>query len=320
MKGDQQVIDFVESHLTVSSREGVEYNVLCPIHGESHASMRVNVEKGLFFCHGCGARGGISKLARELGISYKYDRTQAGMTRLMNKLSMLRKGPDAPPAVLPEDLLLRYAMPTNYWTDPRPSGRGFSEETVAAFDLGYDPMADVATIPIRNVHGELIGITKRHLSWHDKNDGPKYRDPKHFPKTKNLFGSWFAAQADSPTVVITEGPLDCIKVWQAGHPAVALYGSHVSEHQIHLLRRIGTMSVVLFFDNDKAGTKAVKQAKGFTEERDGTWTYNPMTDLRKFFVVKRVGYTTLSERGDDPGDLSDDCIHEAVTSAKLVLR
>ncbi|RKN35968.1 hypothetical protein D7294_30525 [Streptomyces hoynatensis] len=34
-----------------------EQQCCCPIHGERRPSMRVNLEKGVFFCHSCGAGG-----------------------------------------------------------------------------------------------------------------------------------------------------------------------------------------------------------------------------------------------------------------------
>lgn len=309
-------VQFVEAHLRVESRQGSEYNVCCPIHGERHASMRINIEKGVFFCHGCKAKGGMAKLAKFLGVSYRYNKAEAGMAVLMNKLDLLRRGPqEEPEVVLPEDTLKRYAMSTTYWTDPRPSGRGFSEETVEAFDLGYDPISESAIIPIRNMWNELLGITRRSLR---KGSNIRYRDPAGFKKGKNLFGSWFVTQAESPTVVLTEGPLDCIKVWQAGHPSVAVYGSRVTEHQIMLLRRMGVVTCVLFFDDDKAGKDAIKQCKGWTKDNEGVWHYDPSTDLRKFFVLKCVSYKGLS--GKDPGDLSDDEIDGAVLSARVLLR
>jgi DNA primase len=309
---------FVEAYLDVQGRQGREYSVCCPFHGEQHASMRINVDKGVYFCHGCKAKGGMVRLARHLGVSYKYDKAEAGMVKLRSKLDLLRKGAQTEEElVLPEDTLKRYLSGgTRYWTDPRPRGRGLSEETVEAFELGFDPMTDSATIPIRNMWGELLGITRRYLG-HEGNR-PKYKDPKGFQKRKNLFGSWFVAQAESPTVVLTEGPLDAIKVWQAGHPAVAVYGSYLSEHQIMLLRRLGVITCVLMFDNDTAGIEAMKWAKGFTKDNDGKWHYNPATDLRKFFVLKRASYSGL--RGNDPGDMSDSDIDKAVLSAKLLLR
>jgi DNA primase len=309
-------IAFVEAHLHVESRQGDEYNVRCPIHGEQHASMRINVAKGAWMCHGCKARGGMAKLAKFLGVSYRYNRAEAGMAMLQAKLGLLRKGVQAEQeVVLPEDTLKRYSVSTRYWTDPRPHGRGLSEETVEAFELGYDPMNDDAIIPVRNMYNELLGVTRRSLR---RDSRIKYRDPKGFKKRNNLFGSWFVAQAESPTVVITEGPLDCIKVWQAGHPAVGVYGSYLTEHQIMLLRRLGIVSCILMFDNDKAGREAVKWCKGFVKDHDGEWHYNPATDLRKFFVVKKASYDGLT--GNDPGDLPDEEIDRAVMKASLILR
>jgi len=34
-----------------------EVTSLCPIHGEHRPSLRVNLEKGLFFCNACQAKG-----------------------------------------------------------------------------------------------------------------------------------------------------------------------------------------------------------------------------------------------------------------------
>lgn len=310
--------EFAERHLVVESRNGVEWNVRCPIHGERHASLRLNIEKGLFLCHGCGAKGGMARLAKALGVPYRYDKTQAGMFMLLNKLEKLRKGTkEEPPAFLPESTLDRYAIPTRYWTDPiRTGGRGLNAETVEAFDLGYDPINDYVTIPIRNLYGNLIGVTKRYL---DPDAHPRYKDPAGFQKGQNLFGSWFAAESDSPTVVLTEGPIDAIKVWQAGHVGMGVYGSRITEHQIMIMRRMGVVSTVLFFDNDKAGEKAFRQAKGWTQH-EGTqeWTYTPETDLRRFFVVKRAEYTGV--RGKDPASLTDAQVDKAIINARRILR
>ena len=43
-----------------------EQDVLCCVHGERQASMRVNVEKGLFFCHACQAKGTVIDLIRAM--------------------------------------------------------------------------------------------------------------------------------------------------------------------------------------------------------------------------------------------------------------
>lgn len=305
---------FVSNHLKVVATSGDEWSVLCPAHSDHNASMRINVVKGVFICHGCGVRGGMGRLARLLGVRYSYDKTEQDMAALLAKLSGLKSGPKLEaPVFLPESYLDRFRFQTGYWTDPiEAGGRGLDEETVESFDLGFDPMEECVTIPIRNPSGYLLGVTRRYL---DPKADLRYRDPKGFVKSRSLFASWFALSTDSPTLVLTEGPLDAIKVWQAGHPAVALFGSNLSEHQILMLRQMGTLKVVLFFDNDRAGRKVVRQVLGY-ETIDGVETYIPERDLRRFFIVQCVRYG--SSLAKDPGAMSDQQINDMIGRAKYL--
>jgi DNA primase len=59
--------------------------------------------------------------------------------------------------------------------------------------------------------------------------------------------------------VITEGFFDCMKVTQAGYPAVALMGSDISEPQADLLCTHFDR-LVLFFDGDAAGRQGTDKA------------------------------------------------------------
>lgn len=54
-------------------------------------------------------------------------------------------------------------------------------------------------------------------------------------------------------VVITEGSVDAMAMWQAGIPAVALLGSRVSDNQARIIRSLGAREIVSALDNDKAG-------------------------------------------------------------------
>lgn len=40
--------------------------VKCPFHGDEHASMSVDLDRGLWVCFGCGEKGGLNKLSRLL--------------------------------------------------------------------------------------------------------------------------------------------------------------------------------------------------------------------------------------------------------------
>lgn len=298
---------FVLQHLKVVSRSGDEWSVLCPSHGDRNASMRINIAKGKFFCHGCHIRGGMKTLARIVGARWTYDPQEARFEMVLAKLAKLREVDVTQRVrVLPESTLDRYKdVPTDYWAQTR----GFTQDTIDAFDLGYDPIEDAAIIPVRDIEGRLLGVTRRYL---DPDAHLKYRDAKGFRKADNLFASWMAAADESPTVVLTEGPLDAVKVWQAGHAAVAQFGSYITPRQIRLLRILGTLEIVLFYDHDEGGRKAVQYARGWSTDASGKIAYDPTHDLRKWFVVKRVRYNTSKK---DPGALDSKTIDRYITEA-----
>src|SRR4029077_20349118 len=47
-------------------RAGREWKCLCPLHDEQTPSFSVYTEKGLFYCHGCGAGGTVIDLHAKL--------------------------------------------------------------------------------------------------------------------------------------------------------------------------------------------------------------------------------------------------------------
>lgn len=307
-------IAFVEQHLDVRGRSGNEWDIVCVFHKERNASMRVNVAKGLFFCHGCHEKGGMAKLARQVGVRYSFDQTEAALATMHSKLQKLKEvRGEKTPAYKPESDLTRYLLPTGYWTDPRPQGRGFTGEMVELFDLGYDPLQDVAIIPIRDHVGRLLGYTRRFL---DPKADVRYKDPKGFSKATHLFGSWLADQHESGTVVVVEGPLDAVKVWQAGYVGVAQYGSYLTEEQIKILKKMGTVTVVLMYDNDQGGKRSTNYALGFTWH-NGKRVYEPEHDLRYHFIVKQVPWSTYVEK--DAGDMTEAQINNCICKARLLV-
>ena len=308
--------EFIYANFTVRGRNGEELDVLCPVHGDKNASLRVNVAKGVFFCHGCKEKGSIGKLAKLAGLRYSYDRTEQDMSVLLSKLAKLKDmtGKGEQIFCRPESDLQRFQHECSYWTDPlSEGGRGLTPETVDLFDLGYDPFEDAVTIPARDETGCLHGFTRRYL---DPEAELRYKDSKGFDKKHNLFGSWMAASTETATVVLTEGPIDAIKIWQAGHVGLAQYGSHLTDHQITLLRRMGTLKVVLFYDNDREGKRCVAAARGYTEYKKDGWKYTPEHDLRRFFVLSTVSYDEADAK--DPGALEDGMIDTMICNARYL--
>lgn len=301
--------DFVQQYF--GSFRGSEAEVRCPIHGERNASMRINIDKGVFYCHGCGAKGTLTKLAKALGVPYAGSgESGTDLAMFYSKIDQLNRGSRSKkPTILSEEFLQRFSFPTTYWQD-----QGFTDDTITVFDLGFDMMTDAATIPVRTPDGSLLGVTRRFLK--PALDEPKYKDPKGFVKAENLFGSWLYVEDNSPYCVLTEGPKDCMKVWQSGHPSMAQFGSHCTPHQIRLMRMFGIVTVILFYDNDNAGRKATREALGWTHELRGSTSvpvYDPERDLSRFFIVKEVAYNSKAK---DPGELSDRAIDRMVRTAQ----
>lgn len=229
--------------LDIRSKSGDEWLAVCPFHDDSTPSMSVNIRKGVYVCYACGAKGRIERMARHLGADWT---PRTALDTLVEDLERLF----SPPPPLPDEReLLRYNMPTNYWTDER----HFLSSTVRAWELGYDPIMRAGTIPVRNFSGVYLGIILRHV---DPNVRPKYLYQRGFSKSEHLFGAHKAKYHNS--IVVVEGALDAIALWDVGAPAVALMGSQVSETQKMLLRTLGPTYVLIATDADEAGRIAGK--------------------------------------------------------------
>ena len=107
-------------------------------------------------------------------------------------------------------------------------------------------------IPIHNASSELVAYAGRAIDGSE----PKYKLPPGFHKSHVVFNLNRIAPDPAKPVVLVEGFFDCMKVVQAGFPALALMGSSLSERQESLLSRFH--SLVLCLDGDEAGRTATE--------------------------------------------------------------
>lgn len=232
----------IRRNFTVTSVSDDEFLAMCKWHSDtSQGHLYLNGRNGMYICFSCGQKGHLDRLG--------VDIPQITTDVLRGKLNSLR-GMRPEQKFYPEGWLQQYAFDCDYWTDVR----GFSQHIVQMFDLGYDPFTDRATLPLRDMHGRVLGVTFRRLD-----DGrPKYLHPKGFPIGKHLYGAWHLK--DQKTVAVTEGQVDAIKCWASRVPAVAAMGARLTKDQVRVLKMCDVQHAVLMMDNDSAGIQGTLQA------------------------------------------------------------
>jgi len=216
---------------------GVERPFLCPEHGDSRPSASVNVVKGKWFCYTCHAHGELTGEARLAEPEYHLMRLWLDQ-RLEER------------HVYPEGWLNQYdAGPVHpYWL------RRVGADAARRFRLGADPDGAAVTYPLRDPDGDVLGVVRRAL----EGDGPKYRYPRGVDIGGLLFGYTPVAR---PAVVLTEGALDAIALWNVGVEAFAIYGSRLSAAQVRLIDRIDPEYVYTCYDMDQAGWRAYQDTE-----------------------------------------------------------
>jgi DNA primase len=237
-----------------------QYRGCCPIHGgKSREAFHANLSKNVFHCFSCGAAGTV------LDFVAAMDRCSLRAAALKLACSI------AEPVVLPPAPACSQQLVTKKINSSSPLGftlrgvdtdhpylaaRGIETPTAVRFGVGFyrgsGMFAGRLVIPIHNERGGLVAYCGRTI------DGsqPRYRFPSGFAKSEFVFNLHRAAAAGQQTAVVVEGFFDCLKVHQAGVPAVvALMGSELYEPQKSALLR-HFQSIILMLDGDTAGRRA----------------------------------------------------------------
>lgn len=181
--------------------------------------------------------------------------------------------------------------------------RGLSQKTIRHFGLGYAPnkwdelfkhlkskgydVSDILTAgvvrkgekgyydyfrnrvmtPIIDVRGNFIAFGGRVLD----DSKPKYintSDTLVYKKTNEVFGLNYAKDSGKDSLILCEGYMDVIAMHQAGFTnAVAGCGTALTNEQVRLLSRYAK-EIILVYDNDEAGQKALNKAISLFDQVD----------------------------------------------------
>ena len=126
-------------------------------------------------------------------------------------------------------------------------------------DHHYDWFRERVIFPIHNIKGKIIAFGARAMS----EAQPKYLNSPEttwFNKRFELYGLHQAMQTRERTLLVTEGYMDVIKLWQHGvKNAVAALGTAIGDSHISQLKKRAE-KVYFSFDGDTAGQKAARKA------------------------------------------------------------
>ena len=301
---EEIVGDFVEL-----KKAGVNYKGRCPFHDEKTPSFVVSPTKGIYKCFGCQKGGNSINFIQELqGVSYpealryaadKYnieieeqELTPEQESRMSAKESQFIATKFASEYF--QNVLWNTsegkAVGLSYFKE-----RGFSEDTIKKFQLGYSPkkqnsfekaatkagydleilaassligknedgktydkFRERTIFTIHSYTGKVIGFGGRAFSPDAKSKYLNSGETLIYDKSKVLYGLNLSKQSISKAdrCFIVEGYTDVISMHQNGvENVVSASGTALGPQQIQLIKR-STNNVTLLFDGDKAGIKA----------------------------------------------------------------
>ncbi|MEO7961239.1 MAG: DNA primase [Ginsengibacter sp.] len=302
------IIEIVGGFIRLKKR-GQNYLGLCPFHNEKTPSFTVSPSKEIYKCFGCGRSGNAIGFLME---HEKYSYVES-LKWLAAKYNVDVEETEVSPAVkeaqlVSDSLYIINNFAQKFFTDTlfntdegRDVGlsylreRGFREEIIKKFELGYNPeardtfsrsalenkfnpdllqKAGVAVsresglqdnyrgriiFPVHNHSGKIAGFGARLIRKNDK--APKYiNTPENeiYIKSKILYGSWFARQAidKANECLLVEGYTDVLALHQASiENAVASGGTSLTPDQLRLIKKY-TKNLTILYDGDKAGINA----------------------------------------------------------------
>ena len=301
---EEIVGDFVEL-----KKAGVNYKGRCPFHDEKTPSFVVSPTKGIYKCFGCGKGGNSIMFLQDLQ-SASYPEALRYVAEKYNieiiEESLTPEQASKISAKESQFIATKYA--NDYFQDclwkteeGKTIGlsyfkeRGFSEEIIKEFKLGYslkkqnsfenaaiksgydkkvllessligqnddgksyDKFRERIIFPIHSYSGKVLGFGGRSFSPEAKSKYLNSGETLIYDKSKILYGLYASKKAISKNdkCFIVEGYTDVISMYQNGiDNVVSASGTALSYSQINLIKRL-TNNVVLLFDGDKAGIKA----------------------------------------------------------------
>lgn len=283
----------------VDSERGEQIPAICPFHkggDEQQASFYWNTESGLFCCLACGISGGMYDFLTEAGYSKKeakavleeIRRVDGDYVRLpsspfrRSKADLLQINP-----IIPD-----WYLETFNYKPKRLVDEGYDDHLLKTYGVGYDILRSKITFPIRDIFGNLIGISGRVDGQYEDEKVSKYKfyrtelediiEGYRLEKSVTFWNgyrlwaryvtSYHAFQA-RPLIVLVEGFKAALHMIRLGYTdTIALMGTSMSAVQRYILSTIGG-DVLIFLDNNEPGRRGSEKIYKDLRENSATRPY-----------------------------------------------
>jgi len=307
IRSTADIYDIVSEYVQLKKR-GANFIGHCPFHDEKTPSFTVSASKGIYKCFGCGKGGNSVSFVME----HEHYSYPEALKYLAEKYSIEVAEKELTPeqnirANDRDSLYVISSFANKFFQQQlweREEGkivglsyykeRGFTEETIKKFQLGYSPKQKDALskeaikssfqqkyledsglsiiknksaldrfrermmFPIHSFSGRVLGFGGRTLQKDNKAKYVNSPESLIYLKSKILYGIYFAKQHISKqnNCFIVEGYTDVISLHQAGvENVVSSSGTSLTSEQIKLINRF-TKNITILFDGDAAGLKA----------------------------------------------------------------
>ena len=304
------VIDEVIGDVVDLKRRGANLLGLCPFHNEKTPSFTVSQSKEIYKCFGCGKGGNVVNFVMEHEHLSYPDALRQIAGRYNIEIEEEEISPEQQEQLNErESLAIVLAYAQQYFSEQltkseegRAIGlsylkeRGFREDTIASFQLGYCPESNAAfansaiekgynkghletsglikvrdngglydmyhgriIFPIHGMTGKVLGFGARTLK-NDKKIAKYFNSPENaiYHKSKVLYGLFQARRAivERDQCCLVEGYTDVISLHEAGVHNVVASSGTSLTEDQIRIIRRYTKNVLFLFDSDPAGVKA----------------------------------------------------------------
>lgn len=312
LRRQADIVRIISDYVSLK-KKGANWMACCPFHQEKSPSFSVSPSKDIFYCFGCGKGGSVFNFVMELervtfpeAVRIIAEKTGTPLPALVDDKRHEARRQES------DDVIRLNGWALEFWeaqlrgddAEARFAreyieGRGITEETRAAFRLGYAPNSWDAlgnylkskgasateiersglvvrkeaggyydrfrgrvVFPVMDAQGRPVAFGARAIR---PGDEPKYLNSPETPaytKGRHLFGLNVARDEirRRKFAILVEGYLDLIVPYQFGvRNVVASLGTALTPEQAKLLGRFARR-VVVNYDGDRAGVQAAKRA------------------------------------------------------------